>query len=124
MSPITRNTTAANILAAKDTNVPITISNTSTNGAAGKDAVVKGDFKTMEYHRQILQSKIEAQKYEVAAPYHKAVSELTQDRGSASNNYVSPSDEIMSPCTAKLSALRNKQVGKCVTLLDFPSSIT
>lgn len=30
------------------------------------------------------------------------------------NNYVSPSDEIMSPCTAKLNALRNKQVGKYV----------
>lgn len=26
--------------------------------------------------------------------------------------YVSPSDNIMSPCTAKLNALRNKQVGK------------
>lgn len=32
------------------------------------------------------------------------------------NNYVSPSDEIMSPCTAKLNALRNKQVGKYVIL--------
>lgn len=30
----------------------------------------------------------------------------------SSNNYISPSDEIMSPCTAKLSAMRNKQVGK------------
>lgn len=26
--------------------------------------------------------------------------------------YVSPSDNIMSPCSAKLNALRNKQVGK------------
>ncbi|KAK2019503.1 hypothetical protein LZ32DRAFT_598174 [Colletotrichum eremochloae] len=29
-----------------------------------------------------------------------------------SKTYISPSDDIMSPCTAKLSALRNKQVGK------------
>jgi hypothetical protein len=26
--------------------------------------------------------------------------------------YISPSDTIMSPCTAKLSAYRSKQVGK------------
>ncbi|TVY92237.1 hypothetical protein LAWI1_G002209, partial [Lachnellula willkommii] len=26
--------------------------------------------------------------------------------------YISPSDNIMSPCTAKLSAYRSKQVGK------------
>lgn len=30
--------------------------------------------------------------------------------------YISPSDNIMSPCTAKLNALRNKQVGKYVAL--------
>jgi hypothetical protein len=28
------------------------------------------------------------------------------------NTYISPSDTIMSPCTAKLNAFRNKQVGK------------
>ena len=28
--------------------------------------------------------------------------------------YISPSDNIMSPCTAKLNAFRNKQVGKYV----------
>lgn len=33
-----------------------------------------------------------------------------------SKTYISPSDNIMSPCTAKLSALRNKQVGKYVSL--------
>lgn len=40
-------------------------------------------------------------------------SSLTHNHRSG-NNYVSPSDEIMSPCTAKLNALRNKQVGKYV----------
>lgn len=31
-----------------------------------------------------------------------------------SKQYISPSDNIMSPCTAKLNAFRNKQVGKYV----------
>lgn len=30
----------------------------------------------------------------------------------AQRNYVSPSDTIMSPCTAKLSAYKSKQFGK------------
>ncbi|KAH6611324.1 spo12 family domain-containing [Trichoderma cornu-damae] len=49
------------------------------------------DVKSMEYHRQVFQSKIAQE---------------------PSKQYVSPSDNIMSPCTAKLSALRNKQVTK------------
>ncbi|KAF4779860.1 hypothetical protein HER10_EVM0007329 [Colletotrichum scovillei] len=49
------------------------------------------DLKSMEYHRQVLQNKMAQEK---------------------SKTYISPSDNIMSPCTAKLSALRNKQVGK------------
>ncbi|ROV91432.1 hypothetical protein VSDG_07147 [Cytospora chrysosperma] len=114
MSSTLGNTTAANVLGAKDTNVPM--ANTAAT-TTGKDASVKGDVKTMEYHRQVLQSKMESQKYDEAAaaaappPNHKAVSKLTQ-QDSSGNNYVSPSDEIMSPCTAKLNAFRNKQVGK------------
>lgn len=47
-------------------------------------------------------------------------SSLTRDCRSGTN-YVSPSDEIMSPCTAKLNALRNKQVGKYVlSIVDKP----
>ncbi|PTB42272.1 uncharacterized protein TrAFT101_008636 [Trichoderma asperellum] len=49
------------------------------------------DVKSMEYHRQVLQSRIAQE---------------------PSKQYISPSDTIMSPCTAKLSALRNKQVSK------------
>lgn len=33
---------------------------------------------------------------------------------SRNKTYISPSDNIMSPCTAKLSAFRSKQVGKYV----------
>jgi hypothetical protein len=41
------------------------------------------------------------------------IPQLTRNHRSGAS-YVSPSDEIMSPCTAKLNALRNKQVGKYV----------
>ncbi|KUI63942.1 hypothetical protein VM1G_10611 [Cytospora mali] len=113
MTSTTGNANATKVLAAKDTNVPMTTTNTNITG---KDAV-KGDMKSMDYQRQLLQSKMETQKYEAAAApaphndHHKAVSKLTQEDRSG-NNYISPSDEIMSPCTAKLNALRNKQVGK------------
>ncbi|RKF79210.1 putative spo12-like protein [Golovinomyces cichoracearum] len=52
----------------------------------------KPEVKNVEYHRQILKSKMDEN-------HEKVI-------------YVSPSDTIMSPCTAKLSAYRNKQVGK------------
>ncbi|KAG6993819.1 hypothetical protein G7Y79_00050g085560 [Physcia stellaris] len=50
------------------------------------------NVKSMEYHRQVLKGKLEDD--------------------SALNKYVSPSDNIMSPCTQKLSALKGKQFGK------------
>ncbi|KAK0636265.1 hypothetical protein B0T17DRAFT_518629 [Bombardia bombarda] len=78
---------SSNVLAAKDINASFgaTTDNNTTANATEKDV------KSMEYHRQVLQSKME------------------EDEG---KQYVSPSDTIMSPCTAKLSAFRNKQVGK------------
>ncbi|KAH0537384.1 hypothetical protein FGG08_005826 [Glutinoglossum americanum] len=51
-----------------------------------------GNKKSLEYHRQMLQSKL---KNEDGVP-----------------QYVSPSDGIMSPCTAKLSAYKNKHFMK------------
>jgi len=60
--------------------------------APQQSANAKGDVKSMEYHRQVLQSKL--------------------DENQGKQLYISPSDNIMSPCTAKLSAYRNKQVGK------------
>ncbi|CAK7220760.1 hypothetical protein SBRCBS47491_004296 [Sporothrix bragantina] len=72
------------VLGDKDVNTAIT-----TGTAASKDGAK--DIKSMEYHRQVLQSKMEAE---------------------GPKQYVSPSDNIMSPCTAKLKALRTKQVGK------------
>lgn len=68
-----------NVLADKDINAAV-------------DIKEKGDVKSMEYHRQVLQSKIE--------------------ESQGNQTYVSPSDTIMSPCTQKLSALRGKHAGK------------
>ncbi|MCJ1303574.1 hypothetical protein MMC08_006384 [Hypocenomyce scalaris] len=48
--------------------------------------------KSMEYHRQVLQSRLEEEK--------------------AQQTYISPSDTIMSPCTAKLSAYKSKHFMK------------
>lgn len=56
------------------------------------DSDRKPEYTSMEYHRKMFQSK--------------------NDENQEKATYVSPSDTIMSPCTAKLSAYRNKQVGK------------
>ncbi|KAE9374770.1 hypothetical protein N431DRAFT_557003 [Stipitochalara longipes BDJ] len=76
---------SSTILADKDVN-------TSGAGANAAQQEGKADVKSMEYHRQVLQSKL--------------------DEGKGQQTYISPSDTIMSPCTAKLSAYRSKQVGK------------
>ncbi|KAI0123039.1 hypothetical protein BJ170DRAFT_123028 [Xylariales sp. AK1849] len=75
----------SHILSEKDINVH------NVPAAQSDAANGKPDVKSMEYHRQVLQSKIE------------------EDN---KTTYISPSDTIMSPCTAKLNAFRNKQVGK------------
>ncbi|KAF4963521.1 hypothetical protein FSARC_8458 [Fusarium sarcochroum] len=75
------------ILADKDVNAPMTEQPTAK------------DVKSMEYHRQVLQSK------------------MAEDE--TANKYVSPSDNIMSPCTAKINALRNKHASKYVFLLSL-----
>ncbi|QUC22653.1 uncharacterized protein UV8b_06894 [Ustilaginoidea virens] len=49
------------------------------------------DVKSMEYHRQVFHSKMATE---------------------PTKQYVSPSDNIMSPCTAKINALRNKHASK------------
>lgn len=76
----------SNPLGAKDPNTALT-------GSLVQDQTAKPDIKSMEYHRQVLANKMEE----------------GQDA-----KYVSPSDNIMSPCTAKLSAFRGKQIGKYV----------
>ncbi|KAK4157224.1 protein BNS1 [Chaetomidium leptoderma] len=75
---------ASNVLAARDVN-------TSMPAQAETDANTKPDVMSMEHHRQVFQSKMEE---------------------GENKTFISPSDNIMSPCTAKLSAFRSKQVGK------------
>ncbi|EGS21025.1 uncharacterized protein CTHT_0028650 [Thermochaetoides thermophila DSM 1495] len=78
---------SGNVLAPRDANTAIpapTDAEMATN--------TKPNIMSMEYHRQVFQSKMK---------------EATENK-----TYISPSDNIMSPCTAKLSAFRSKQVGK------------
>ncbi|EAW12559.1 Spo12 family protein [Aspergillus clavatus NRRL 1] len=73
---------------------PLTDRSTNTHLAANQDKPT--DLKaasnpnSMEYHRQVLQGKLE-----------------NGDKNQAS--YVSPSDELMSPCSKKLSDLKGKR---------------
>ncbi|KAI5461481.1 hypothetical protein BGZ63DRAFT_356064 [Mariannaea sp. PMI_226] len=62
------------------------------NAAMAEHSVPAKDVKSMEYHRQAFHSK------------------MAQE--DASTKYISPSDNIMSPCTAKINALRNKHANK------------
>ncbi|KAK4033986.1 hypothetical protein C8A01DRAFT_39546 [Parachaetomium inaequale] len=75
---------SSNVLAARDVNM-------SMQPNAETDANTKPDVMSMEHHRQVFQSKMEE---------------------GENKTFISPSDNIMSPCTAKLSAFRSKQVGK------------
>ncbi|KAI9826919.1 MAG: hypothetical protein M1832_005858 [Thelocarpon impressellum] len=81
MSAVNHN---AVVLSSRDPNAPVASADGGQDG--GKSV------KSMEYHRQVLQSR------------------LKEDGGK--QTYVSPSDNIMSPCTAKLSAYRSKHFMK------------
>ncbi|KDN63052.1 hypothetical protein CSUB01_00126 [Colletotrichum sublineola] len=92
-----------NVLADKDVNAAVVVN----------DVQAAKDVKSMEYHRQVLQNKMAQEKYDHKPQTRDAQSKaLNFDVFDRSKTYISPSDDIMSPCTAKLSALRNKQVGK------------
>ncbi|KAI1131908.1 hypothetical protein F5Y10DRAFT_232193 [Nemania abortiva] len=150
-----------NVLSEKD-------ANNSLKNSAGTGAN-KPEIKSMEYHRQVLKSKMEEEKYghsanatttttvstsiststasdAVGAPSSglgtRTVLAVTAKPSPASSSssshqllirrthaglladpsasgacssthqYISPSDNIMSPCTAKLNALKGRQAGK------------
>jgi hypothetical protein len=97
---------SSNVLADKDINAPAT-------NAAPADGVK--DVKSMEYHRQVLQSKLNEDQYVFSVfdtPLSNFFRSCSQIHHRGKQTYISPSDNIMSPCTAKLSAYRSKQVGK------------
>ncbi|KAF2174475.1 hypothetical protein K469DRAFT_708713 [Zopfia rhizophila CBS 207.26] len=76
---------SSNVLADRDTNAQSPKKEMSRG-------VEKEQPKSLEYHRQALESRLK--------------------NGHSQQNYISPSDEIMSPATQKLNAFRNKHVVK------------
>lgn len=99
------NRMSANVLASRDVNVAAPQMNSN-----------KGDIKSMEYHRQVLQNKLEEEAYVFRSVLSSSITNFI-NRGD--QKYVSPSDTIMSPCTAKLSAYKNKHFGKSVLPPSF-----
>ncbi|KAJ5381293.1 uncharacterized protein N7496_003721 [Penicillium cataractarum] len=78
------STTHAQPLADRPTNTHL------ANASSGDKSDLKGDISSMDYHRQVLQGKLESGEKQPSA-------------------YVSPSDDIMSPCTKKLSDIKGKR---------------
>ncbi|KAI0592990.1 hypothetical protein F4775DRAFT_55813 [Biscogniauxia sp. FL1348] len=130
-----------NVLSAKDVNSSMANTNNNTTTTNEDGAIAKTGMKSLEWHRQMLQSKMEAEKYDTTTKTNTktktsngstttgiptaATSQrvhhlrfLPADPGAvpSGNNrmkqYTSPSDDIMSPCSAKLNALKSRQVGK------------
>lgn len=107
------------ILANKDVNVP-TMNHMNSPADVEKKAPLAADPHSMEYHRQVLQNKLEQKDQYVCHPPNLAFDVYFRVTWNNvliyhlrdQEKYISPSDTIMSPCTAKLSAYRNKQVGK------------
>ncbi|KAI1331973.1 hypothetical protein F5Y16DRAFT_394671 [Xylariaceae sp. FL0255] len=130
---------STNALSEKDANN--TMKNANQAAAA---ETKKPEVKSLEYHRQVLKSKIEDEQYghhnpaallpgrpqattlPLPAP---VVTKLKEDEiqslpgipiadlnasgpNRTNQQYVSPSDNIMSPCTAKLTAFKSRQAGK------------
>ncbi|KAJ5689140.1 hypothetical protein N7462_003532 [Penicillium macrosclerotiorum] len=79
------STTQAQPLADRPTNTHLANANTGD-----KSDLKAADLSSMEHHRQILQGKLESGEKQPSA-------------------YVSPSDDIMSPCTKKLSDIKGKR---------------
>lgn len=73
------------------------------------------NLNSLDYHRQVLQGKLEeGDKYVIHPHAEYKILETNRTRNQAS--YVSPSDDIMSPCSKKLSDLKGKRFKKYVSL--------
>ncbi|KAI1215002.1 uncharacterized protein F4807DRAFT_405453 [Annulohypoxylon truncatum] len=118
-------------LSEKDVNVPVQTQDATTANNNGKPA----GAKALEYHRQMLQSKMADEKYglisptpitnytnpagipsnAVAPPMQNPQSLIIANMSPANNRqqqYISPSDSIMSPATAKLNAFKGRVAGR------------
>ncbi|OTA61210.1 hypothetical protein K449DRAFT_395898 [Hypoxylon sp. EC38] len=131
------------VLSDKDVNAPVQIQDVTAtkNVIETKDVAATNDVakdgrltgaQSLEYHRQVLQSKMAEEKYganaitktitkttastEAALPHTKnPQSRLLANIGAATGRlqqYISPSDDIMSPCTAKLNAFKGRLAGR------------
>lgn len=107
---------SSSVLAARDVNTSMPAQG---HAGADMDANTKPDVMSMEHHRQVFQSKMEQQGEYVTRGILEEMCPQRADVAFRNKTFISPSDNIMSPCTAKLSAFRSKQVGKCVTIPTF-----
>lgn len=103
---------AKNVLSNKDVNAAMAEPQTQ-----GLDK----DVKSMEYHRQVLHSKMAQDETYAEDPRRPRRNGTVSSSHpltccDRNNKYISPSDNIMSPCTAKINALRNKHASKFVFL--------
>ncbi|KAI1449825.1 hypothetical protein F5Y02DRAFT_370031 [Annulohypoxylon stygium] len=125
-------------LSEKDVNVPV-----QTQDATAANNGKPSGAKALEYHRQMLQSKMADEKYGLKSPPNTITKSTTntttiQSAAITSNDvaplpvqnpksrllanvngpivrqqqYISPSDSIMSPATAKLNALKGRVAGR------------
>ncbi|KAI0167008.1 hypothetical protein GGR52DRAFT_83498 [Hypoxylon sp. FL1284] len=125
------------VLSDKDVNAPVQVQ----DAGAIKDGKPAG-AKTLEYHRQVLQSKLDEEKYGAKAkttaittttafsttatrtsttadaasrpqnPKSRLLANVEAAGDRQNQQYISPSDNIMSPCTAKLNALKGRVAGR------------
>ena len=106
-----------NVLAARDinTSAPSIQSNLDNKATSTSTA---DNVKSMDYHRQVLQSRIAEEKYVLPSTNPQSSDSLPRVEANVdlycrgTQIYVSPSDTIMSPCTAKLSAMKNKRFAR------------
>jgi len=83
-----------------------------------------GKPKSMEYHRQVLESRMKEGKSVTLTPISAALESSDKDKATTvpehtltkqhafrnQQTYISPSDTIMSPATQKLAAFKNKHI--------------
>ena len=97
----------------------------SPNTHLGNTNTTEQDLKSstmnsMDHHRQMLQDKLESgDKYAIPFSDFFGERDVLMDTQRQQASYVSPSDDIMSPCSKKLSDLKGKRFKKYVLLCLF-----
>ncbi|KAI2641757.1 hypothetical protein GGS26DRAFT_536770 [Hypomontagnella submonticulosa] len=113
----------------KDVNAPV-----QTQDAAGSKDGKQAPAKSLEYHRQMLQSKLNEEKYGTKANAttratcdsntgaHAATTRVknpqmdnvanTDTARDRQQQYISPSDNLLSPCTVKLNSLKGRAASR------------